>query len=365
MGFLQRLFGGSSPKQRRAAKPKVNTRTDVAVLTGALGYPDPDIRSKAEMECQRRAQKLWPLLGNPTAEMRRKAAEELGTLKRGATPKSLDQLVGLASEDADPNVRASALTSVILILTDSLKNEGLTQGRISAAEALGNIVDPRAVDALIEALEDGNGYVKSAAATSLGNLRDKRGVPALIKVIKDEAHYGIGKEALEALKRIGDLDGIEAAAALGLMARDGETERLVEQAVCLHFDPRRLHKRDANFEEIQREYEAAWEQIRGRNDPALVRLLVLKAPGDYRDRREQPEFGEMLGTLGAAAVPALCGVLADRTRFGLGQMRVAVIALVKIGDPRAVAALRKLSTSCSNSNVREEAAKAVETLESR
>jgi HEAT repeat protein len=58
--------------------------------------------------------------------------------------------------------------------------------RLSGASlALGNIGDPRAVPALIEALKDEDEYVRSYAASALGKI-GKPAVPALIEALKHE-----------------------------------------------------------------------------------------------------------------------------------------------------------------------------------
>ena len=54
-----------------------------------------------------------------------------------------------------------------------------------AAKALGEIGDSRATDALIETLEDDNWEVRGTTAKALGKLGDTRAVPHLINMLVD------------------------------------------------------------------------------------------------------------------------------------------------------------------------------------
>ena len=85
--------------------------------------------------------------------------------------------------------------------------------REGAAAALGRIRDKRAVDVLIESLNDDNEKIRCNVAWALAELKDKRSLKALIKATKDEfwmvranAAAGVGKiggrAALERLLRM-------------------------------------------------------------------------------------------------------------------------------------------------------------------
>jgi HEAT repeat protein len=58
--------------------------------------------------------------------------------------------------------------------------------RSSAACALGDIANPRAVDSLIAALRDRNSQVRFSASIALGGISDPRAVELLIVALKDE-----------------------------------------------------------------------------------------------------------------------------------------------------------------------------------
>ena len=74
--------------------------------------------------------------------------------------------------------------------------------RINAIKALGKIGDPRAVVPLISVLKDRDTNVRIDAAEALGMIGDARAVDPLIAALKDEDYY-VGESAAEALGKIG------------------------------------------------------------------------------------------------------------------------------------------------------------------
>ncbi len=80
--------------------------------------------------------------------------------------------------------------------------------RMNAAEALGEIGDERAVDALIKALGDEDWYIRRAAAEALGNIGDKRAVDSLIKALEDE-NWEVRLAAAKALGYIGAKEAVD------------------------------------------------------------------------------------------------------------------------------------------------------------
>jgi HEAT repeat protein len=82
--------------------------------------------------------------------------------------------------------------------------------RWEAAEALGEIGDKRAVDPLIEALNDKKPLIRWKAAEALGEIKDKRAVDPLIEALKGEDEdWCVRKTAAEALGKIGDKRAVE------------------------------------------------------------------------------------------------------------------------------------------------------------
>lgn len=115
----------------------------------------------------------------------RSAARELGKLRNG---RAIPALVGLL-ECAEVN---RAATEALLAfgpeavgpLVEALKG-GSGDGRRLAAEALGELRDKRAVEALIEVMQTDDVYaVRTAAATALGQLKDSRAVWILVGTLQ-------------------------------------------------------------------------------------------------------------------------------------------------------------------------------------
>lgn len=87
--------------------------------------------------------------------------------------------------------------------------------REAAAEVLGHMTDPRAVEALIGALGDEHPSVRWRAARSLGRRGDRRAVPPLIDALDDEKS-DVRQKAAGALGALGDPRAVpELVAALG------------------------------------------------------------------------------------------------------------------------------------------------------
>ena len=74
--------------------------------------------------------------------------------------------------------------------------------RLHAAEALGKIGDERAVEPLIEALNDEDASVRRGAAVALGRLGAERAVEPLIEALNDEEGH-VRRGAAVALGRLG------------------------------------------------------------------------------------------------------------------------------------------------------------------
>jgi HEAT repeat protein len=80
----------------------------------------------------------------------------------------------------------------------------------AAAEALGELRDHSAVDALLRALDDGSeAYVRIAAAAALGRIKDRRAVAPLLAVLsKSKYGWGLLAGAAAALGEIGDASAV-------------------------------------------------------------------------------------------------------------------------------------------------------------
>ena len=167
----------------------------------------------------------------------RAAARELGRL---ANPRSFKPLADLLG---NPEVHESAAEALIRIgasaldvLTEALRSEDALT-RKTAARALGEMRNSRAVEPLVEVLQgDPDCTVRTAAAHALGQIKDKRAIWALVNTLKlrDEPDPEFQRQIEElrnaaqlAMRRIGDplaapKPGGAAAGAPGEAPQEGE-----------------------------------------------------------------------------------------------------------------------------------------------
>ena len=89
-----------------------------------------------------------------------------------------------------------------------LQKDDVWNVRKWAAWALGEIRDNRAVEPLIEALNHKDWIIRFEAAKALGKIKDRRAVEPLIDVLSDESHY-VRIRAAWALGEIKDSQAIE------------------------------------------------------------------------------------------------------------------------------------------------------------
>ena len=105
------------------------------------------------------------------------------------------------------------------ILIEALKTEDdFWLGRESAAMALGEVEDPVAIPALIEAAE--RYETRAAALTALGKFHDKRVVPPLISALVPEEEKEIREQAYKDLERLGILAADDLIEAIGNLSPD-------------------------------------------------------------------------------------------------------------------------------------------------
>jgi len=107
-----------------------------------------------------------------------------------------NEIPGHASRDL-PQDQNERLAHFIQMLTDD--NEG---NRWKAAESLGRIGDPAAVDPLIDALWDDDSRVRLKTAWALGQIGDQRAIRPLQRLyrMENEGAQEIIAQALEEIK---------------------------------------------------------------------------------------------------------------------------------------------------------------------
>lgn len=97
-------------------------------------------------------------------------------------------------------IEKTNLNSVVALLDH--RNQRVAS---AAAYALGEIRDPEAAPALIEALKSDRDHMRRIAAHALGKIGDRRAVMPLIEVLCDEAQpMAVQASAITSLGRIGD-----------------------------------------------------------------------------------------------------------------------------------------------------------------
>ncbi|MFQ5456574.1 MAG: HEAT repeat domain-containing protein [Nitrospirota bacterium] len=86
-------------------------------------------------------------------------------------------------------------------IIDKLKSENVQQRRIAALE-LGDLKNPKALDALIDALSDKDRAVRMNVVWALGRIKDKKAISPLKGVSESDKLSEVREAALAAIKRI-------------------------------------------------------------------------------------------------------------------------------------------------------------------
>lgn len=176
----------------------------------SLESSSPYLRANAAMALgkigdQRAALRLISALRDENWRVRSNAAVAFQSLK---DPAAREPLL-LALEDNNVNVRNGAAISLASIggprvldrLVEHLKNDAAA--RLDVARALGRLGDRKAVEPLINALDDEDDSVRTVVAGALGVLGDGRAVDPLIKLLNDPS-IDTRSGAARALGKIGD-----------------------------------------------------------------------------------------------------------------------------------------------------------------
>jgi HEAT repeat protein len=152
--------------------------------------------------------KLIPLLidgvgGVIAGHMARKTLANIGS----PTVPALLTLLSDKSQSEDMRYGATMVLGVIKDsraiepLLNALQDESLYVSK-RVAEALADIGDKRAVAGLIAQLNDKNSEMRSASAVALGRLGDQQAVQSLVSLLKDDID-DVRRAAIEALEKLG------------------------------------------------------------------------------------------------------------------------------------------------------------------
>ena len=275
--------------------------------------------------------------------VRLSATETLGKLR---DPRAVQALIQALQQDPDPKVRAMAAWALgeiedpaaVSALSTALRADDDEQVRVQAAEALGNIEDVSAIDALGEAVHDPAVEVRRAAVEALGNMDDSRIVAMVIP--------SLGDEDVEVRR--------SAASALG----NTETSQVVEPLIAATRDPDlevRVYAIEALGNQGDNRAQGVLLDALGDERPdvrraaidALGNLELGGAPSQViaavRDPDREVRHGAV-SALGNFADPAAVPVLLEIVRGSTDRelQYEALDALSNIGSPAAYEALLPL-----------------------
>ncbi len=153
-------------------------------------------------------------------EKRAKSATYLGEMGDRAIP-AIPFLIEILDEHTWPSsspgfealkalarIGKPSVEPLIVILKDK---HSKSTGRENAAEALGRIGDSRAVEPLIDSLENDFSKVRENAAWALGMIKDIRAIPSLIAALKDKGDESslVRSASAQALGAIKDYQAVE------------------------------------------------------------------------------------------------------------------------------------------------------------
>jgi len=169
-------------------------------------------------------------------------------------PQIAMKMPGSNSPDVKKLLQRDDIEGLIAALTDPAD-----EIRETAARALGNSVDTRAVDPLIAALQDSVYRVRKAAADALGYIGDARAVDPLLHVVLEERDLTVLEVAARALGQIGDVRAVEV---LITMAQDqGNHEPGAIQAKVA-FTLHTFQKNKGYREDVRKAAASALKQIK-------------------------------------------------------------------------------------------------------
>lgn len=255
----------------------------------------------------------------------------------------------------EPDVQKLKAKGRVKGLIKALRYKKDMQVQISAVEALGTIRDPRAFDALVDALLVDEREIRQTASKVLGRIGDLQAVDPLIDALEKKREAWTAT----ALGTIGDPRAIDALIGV-LMDENKETRRAAAEALEKIGDPRAIDPL-ANALRQKREVWAA-EALKAFGDPRMVDAFIdALLAEDSETRRAAAEALGMIGdsravdplisalkrkgdaaaaeALGKFEAPRAVDPLIDALTKKRDTARAAAEALGMIADPRAVEAL--------------------------
>ena len=331
----------------RAADPSVTpSEADDETSTALANVAEPPQQStpgtdpqapRATQQRDTAVPALLSVLKDENAAVRLAAVESLGNL---SDPRAVDALVQALKSDTDPRVREAAAEALGNIdspravpgLIAALGSEKVSAVRAKIAWALGEIDDVRAVEALGGAVRDPDAEVRRQVVWALGELESPAAVPLLIPALKD-ADVETRKHAAEALGEIASKDAIEALIPVTKDA-DAEVRKEAVSALGNIEDKRALPALEAAVRDANVEVRRQAIESIGQLDDLKSAPAALIAALKDEDHEVRQSAAQALGNIeDEAAVPALVPLTKDAD---VEVKRAAVEALSSIGGVRAI-----------------------------
>ena len=286
---------------------------------------------------------LLSVIRDSSAAVRYAAVEALGNLQ---DPRAVDALVQALRTDTDARVREAAAESLGEIdspravpgLIAALGAERVAAVRAKIAWALGEIDDARAVDVLSTVVRDNEVEVRRQAVWALGEIGSPAGAPALMVALRD-SDVETRKQAVWGLGETKSTDAITAISAATKDA-DAEVRKQAVEALGEIEDKRALPALEAATRDAEVEVRRAAIESIGQLDGVRTAPAAVIAATRDDDRGVRRAAAEALGQFeDEASVPALVPLTRDSSTE---VKRAAVEALSSIGGARAIEVMAAL-----------------------
>ena len=317
-----------------ASVPGANPEPEIVITGLESGI---DLGGRADRQAgdggSRAVVALVTAISDDDPSVRLSAAETLGKFR---DPRAVQALIQALRQDPDPKVRAMAAWALgeiedpaaVSALSAALRDDDNQEVRVQAAEALGNIEDVSAIDALGDAVGDLAVEVRRAAVEALGNMDDARVVPLILPSLRDD-DVEVRRSAADALGNT-------------------ESTTVVEPLIAATRDP-----------DVAVRISAI--QALGNQGDARAEAVLLDALADERVEVRR-EAIDAIGNLDLGAAPR---EVLDAVRDPDREVRYeAVDALGNFEDPAAVPVLLEIVRASTDREMQYEALDALSNIES-
>jgi HEAT repeat protein len=337
-------FDDSAQEVRRRIAEALGQLGDtraVEALIAALKDSDAFVRGEViqalgKLEDKRALISLVASLKDSNHEVRLRAAEALGRLGDKGALKPLIAALG----DSREEVRLCATRSLGQIWElPALTQLGSRswQNRLKAAEALGELGEPRSVRPLIAALNDSHPQVQSAVAAALGKI-GKPAIQPLILALRD-SNERMRARAAKALGGLGDTRVVESLIGV-LKDADASVRGEVVDALGRLGDPRAVEPLIGALKDSNKRVRSTAAEALGKLEGAAVDSLLIAIKNSDEQLRSgaAKALGEAQRKLKSKRVmEALLGTLKDSN---VSVRRAAIKALGGLKDSQALMSLK-------------------------